>query len=321
MRINQETREHIKYRDLLCLDLEKQDGWRQLPEYPISERVSGLFKGFVMTVYESKAYLFTGRPQLDVFDLVTEEWSTVTTRMKDATTDWPYEGNEANDYTMQLVEGTLYVFGGSHSGSMLGCNVLMALDLSTLQWQHLSGTSKLKADYSCPGPRIYAMSWASSDRLYVMYGMANRTAAQLHRQPEGADLDYPFDDLWSWSIPERTWRRERIRGNPPSPRCESAYVYVSHLDPSSYYTIVTLCRTRSSTKPSFSEDTTLALLQTLEGKGHRRTLIMRTPLYSTTELPFGNKFLLVDSPHIEHKHNSSVIVQLPRCICLAVIPT
>ena len=177
-----------------------------------------------MVVRGTKAYLFTGRPQLDFFDLITEKWGYVMTKMKSGR--WPYEGNSLIDYTMQLADGKLFVFGGSHLGSWVGCNVLMALDLDTHDWQHLSGTSKPQADYSCPGPRIYSASWVVDDRLYIMYGMANRQAAQLHHQLHGADMDYPYDDMWSWSIPQKKWRNERMLGNPPCPRCESACVYV-----------------------------------------------------------------------------------------------
>jgi len=85
-----------------------------------------------MVVHKSKAYLFTGRPQLDFFDLLTEKWGSVMTRTK-SDQSWPYEGYSLVDYTMQLVDGKLFVFGGSHFGSQVGCNVLMTLDLEALE--------------------------------------------------------------------------------------------------------------------------------------------------------------------------------------------
>jgi len=119
------------YRDLFCLDLQKLDVWRELPAYPIPESISGQFIGWTMVVHKSRALLFTGRPQVDFFDLVTENWGSFMTRMKPGES-WPYDGPSLLHYTAQLVDGQLYVFGGSHFGSWLGCNVLMKLDLETL---------------------------------------------------------------------------------------------------------------------------------------------------------------------------------------------
>jgi hypothetical protein len=144
-----------------------------------------------------------------------------------------------------------FVFGGSRFGSMLGCNVLMMLDLETKGWQHLSGTSKSQADYSCLGPRVYSTSWMTGDRLFIMYGMANQRAAKLHHQPHGEDMDYPYDDMWSFSIHEKKWRNERLIGNPPCPRCESACIYVCTISPPNSNSTQYL---PNSTKPSYLED-------------------------------------------------------------------
>jgi hypothetical protein len=246
---NQNLAQKYFYRDIFCLDLKKLDEWRELPPYPIPESRSGLFLGWTMVAHNSKAYLFTGRPQLDFFDLVTEKWGSVMTKLKGVQNRWPYEGYYVSDYTMQLVDGNLFVFGGTHVGSQVGCNVLMTLDLSTLEWQHLSGTSKPQADYSCPGPRLRSTSWVVGDRLFIMYGMANRQAALMYNQHHGADIDYPFDDMWSWSIPEKKWRNERLLGNPPCPRCESACVYVCSNSILSRTILIASHRIPNSTKP------------------------------------------------------------------------
>lgn len=222
------------YRDLWCLDLEKLDAWRALPPYPIPESVSGRFVGWSMVVHNDKAYLFTGRPQLDIFDLVAGKWGNLgTTFNADAkrigAQRWPYTNQKLTDYTMQLVDEKLYVFGGCHDGSHLGCNVLMVLDLETLEWQLLSGTPKPKADFACPGPRKHPVSWIDKDgsRMYVMYGEADRPAAQAFgERPYGAQDGYVYGDMWSWGIQDEKWRKERMTGNPPAPRSEVASTYV-----------------------------------------------------------------------------------------------
>ena len=100
------------YRDLFCLDLQMLDEWRQLPPYPVPASTSGMFIGWTMLVHNSKAYLFTGRPQVDILDLVAEKWGSIMTKMKNAQDRWPYGGNSLINYTTQLIDGKLYVIGG-----------------------------------------------------------------------------------------------------------------------------------------------------------------------------------------------------------------
>lgn len=224
---NKDLHERKHYRDFFCLDLSKLDTWRELPPFDMPEHISGLWLSHTMVVHDSKAYLFTGRPQIDIFDLVSETWSCRWTAMELESVPWPYTGMTLMDYNMQVFDGCLYVFGGGHGDCQLGCNVLMKLDLATYKWTHLSGTSLPKVNKDLPGPRIYASSWMAGDRLFIFNGMANRTSAKQHGQPHGEDIDYPYDDMWSWSIPKQMWRRERVMGNAPSARCESACVYAS----------------------------------------------------------------------------------------------
>jgi hypothetical protein len=45
------------------------DRWRELAPYPVPMSMVSLFRGLHMAVHEDKAYLFTGRPSVDYFDL------------------------------------------------------------------------------------------------------------------------------------------------------------------------------------------------------------------------------------------------------------
>jgi hypothetical protein len=186
-----------------------------------------------MAVHEDKAYLFTGRPTVDYFDLNSQKWGTITTYFKRSDGKpgagrWLYPGNDLTDYTMQMVDGHLYIFGGTHNKAAIGCNLLVVLDIATCEWTHLSGTVEPKQDYSCPGPRKWSASWVNreQDTIYIMHGMADRPAAELHRQANAAHDAHGCEDFWSWSIPNRKWRQERINGNPPCIRAEQAYTYV-----------------------------------------------------------------------------------------------
>ncbi|KAF8961955.1 hypothetical protein BDZ97DRAFT_1905393 [Flammula alnicola] len=110
---------------------------------------------------------------------------------------------------MQCVGDRLYVFGGRHDDAELGS-----------QWRRLSGSVlPEKASFLSPGPRVNACSWVGKDKnkIFVMYGDANRMGAQLARQ---AMLGHS----------RGKWTREKIVGNAPSPRTEMAAVYNPILD-------------------------------------------------------------------------------------------
>jgi hypothetical protein len=191
-----------------------------------------------MAVHKDKAYLFTGRATVDYFDLTTRQWGTISTQFKKtsgssptAAGSWLYPGNNLTDYTMQMVDGRMYVFGGAHSRAAIGCNLLVVLDFETCEWTHLSGTVDPKQDYSCPGPRKWPTSWVNKeqDTIHILHGMADRAAAKSYKQVNGASVSHACEDFWSWNIPNGKWKRERINGNPPCARAEQAYTYVKNL--------------------------------------------------------------------------------------------
>ncbi|KAJ7470995.1 hypothetical protein FB451DRAFT_1135262 [Mycena latifolia] len=218
------------YRDFWRIDLTALDEWCQLPAYPVPKSVTGDLVGHSMVVHGDSAYLFTGRLELDVFDLRTLTWSTLPTSFDAA---WPYPKNDIVDYAMQCVDGTIFVFGGSHALAHVGCDLLMALDLATRRWARLSGTAQPRtASYAGPGPRRLVCSWVGKDRntLFVLYGDANRMSARFNGQAHGSVNSYAHEDLWSWDIRARVWERKRLLGNIPSPRSEMGCTYNAALD-------------------------------------------------------------------------------------------
>jgi hypothetical protein len=221
------------YRDFWRLDLNKLDQWQSLPSYPIAESLTGHFLGWSMVAHKDKAYLFTGSPRVDFFDLITGKWGSFTTTFKRddglaGSDPWPYPKKKLRDYTMQMVDGKLYVFGGYHAKAALGSNLFVVLNIESRQWEKLSGTIEPKVDNKCPGPRRYATSWVDEARarIMLMYGEADRQSAKIAGQPNAGYSGYGYDDLWSWNLRERKWRRERFVGNPPCPRSEMSHTYV-----------------------------------------------------------------------------------------------
>ncbi|RDB16756.1 hypothetical protein Hypma_002384 [Hypsizygus marmoreus] len=223
------------FRDIWRLNLETLDAWQPLQPYLTPERYTGVWLQWNMKVYKDKAWLFTGRPQLDYFDLEKQKWGTVmsTYQTTKADTDagvtnnWPYPVWNSQGSTQQVVGNKLYTFGGTHGLTLLGCNMFMELDFDSLKWRRLSGTVHLKSDFTCPGPRNAASSWVDRDqeRIYVIFGECDRTAADRHNEPQGAANGYAYEDFWSWDIKAEKWRMERLEGNIPCPRSEAACAY------------------------------------------------------------------------------------------------
>ena len=229
------------YRDILSLDLSKPtNGWKTLQPYPQPGSRTSAFIGWNMVVCpeQKRAYLFTGRPEVDYFDLTTNTWGSMLTKFvhggqsdtKAGIKNWPYPKAQLTDSTQQIANEKLYVFGGTHGDTNIGCNLFLVLDLKTRQWKRLSGyvMPPKNSDPTCPGPRKTPNSWVdnASDRFYLINGECDRLGASLSGELHGGDCGHPFDDFWSWNIKEGKWRRERMVGNTPCPRSEAACVYV-----------------------------------------------------------------------------------------------
>ncbi|GBE84467.1 hypothetical protein SCP_0604460 [Sparassis crispa] len=148
--------------------------------------------------------------------LVTEKWANVLTEF--AGKSWPYL-NKVTEYCMEIFEDVMYVFGGTDRFAELGNNVLMALNLRTLIWTHLGGTTNTKATNTMPMLRRFASSRVipAQKRLYILYGNIGRQSAYIAHRPYGNLEDYNYEDMWSYDIPGKSWRRGRIRGNFPAP--------------------------------------------------------------------------------------------------------
>ncbi|TEB27443.1 hypothetical protein FA13DRAFT_1816373 [Coprinellus micaceus] len=235
------------YKDFWCLDLKGEEGreWRKLPDYPVPVDAA-LSRAMVVHREEKRAYLITGSPRVDYFDLVTERWGHIMTSFQateedkrcGVTGNWPFRGNDLQDAVVVINKGKIYTFGGLHWETYIGCNLFTELDLSTKKWRRLSGhvMSPPEADYAIPGPKASACGWVGpcKDRIYVFLGCAVRDGPlnKKGRKPElhQAEMAYPYRDFWSYSISEDKWRRERISGNPPLSRTERGCTFNEKLN-------------------------------------------------------------------------------------------
>ncbi|KAL7275702.1 hypothetical protein RUND412_001344 [Rhizina undulata] len=227
-----------RIRDVWVLSLTNEDvenrKWRRLQDIP-SRALGGPHElstaGLVMKVFDSKAWLFFGSRTLWVFDLVTETWNkkqTTFTTLNGKNKQWPYVGDHLSDYAMEIWKGKMYVFGGQDGRMQLGCNLFMALDLEKLSWEHLSGTSEAKATHDVPMLRVHPEAWVlpEEETLFIMYGNANRMGEGLGSSGQhGAECDYTYEDIWAYSFETKKWRREKTRGDYPSPRTEFSAVW------------------------------------------------------------------------------------------------
>ncbi|KAK7455303.1 hypothetical protein VKT23_011176 [Stygiomarasmius scandens] len=109
-------------------------------------------------------------------------------------------------------------------------NLFLELDLKTKRRRRLSGTLDIpvKANLTCPGPRNSSIAWADKekDRFYVWSSIADRDRRHNRSgNPHIGDESYSCDDFWRWDFKREVWRKERIEGNPSSPRGERGYTY------------------------------------------------------------------------------------------------
>ncbi|KAH9936009.1 hypothetical protein B0H21DRAFT_758865 [Amylocystis lapponica] len=226
-----------EYNDLWCIDLQKLDRWRQLPAYPFGRRIDVI--SWNMVVHNDKAYCLDAMPTLDYFDLASENWVRLRTPVvgpDGRLAPWPYRGCLTPEYAMEVVNGQLFIFAGALSPNrMLGTDLLFVLDFRTMRMTQLAGTTgEPQADYRHPGPRMNIGSWvdARQDKLHFMGGMADRIAALGDgvSDPPPSEKPHAYDDIWSWDIRARGWRREKMLGNVPCPRAEHACTYNPGLD-------------------------------------------------------------------------------------------
>ncbi|KAG8986000.1 hypothetical protein FRB90_004286, partial [Tulasnella sp. 427] len=198
------------------LDLHDMDGWHPIAGLPA--RTPAIYHQ-PLIVHKDKGYLFQGQETLRVFDFKTETWSEVQTSLR-GNTPWRnfMPKNYLIAYSAHLYEGKIYVFGGREEWGAYGRNVMMSLDLETLQWDVVSGTVEVKGDVKHPGPRGYACSWVVGDRFYVTLGSAKR-------EDQGADADHTYFDLWLFDLTTHAWTSHKMRGNTPCLRTQAAYSY------------------------------------------------------------------------------------------------
>lgn len=135
------------------------------------------------------------------------------------------------DHCVTVLDDKLYVFGGDDLNAVVGTNLFMVLDLHSLNWTHLGGTSDVAPIVRYPGLRRIASMWAVpvQKRLYLLYGHAARSKALKQGLPHGVGNDWTLDDMWSYDIVASKWTRERLRGNFPCPRTEMACAYNAEL--------------------------------------------------------------------------------------------
>ncbi|KAG8952144.1 hypothetical protein FRC04_005144 [Tulasnella sp. 424] len=199
-------------------------GWRKVPHPKLELRYTrGSFR---LALHMDKAYLFVGQPGVLVFDLQTETWSTIRTTMRGGT-PWAkaFPGHMLESYACGVSGSTIYYFGGSDGDNRLGRNTLVALDLTTRQWEVVSGKVELNDDPTLPGLRELPALWIDGGKVWVTLGNANRQAEWLRSGPEAAQNDHTYQDLWSYDLKTKVWVNERYSGNSPCMRTEVAYTF------------------------------------------------------------------------------------------------
>lgn len=221
---------YAQHRDCWVINLrDLEKGWKKLPEAPWPKGLI-LPSDYRAAIHAAskRAYILLGTEELLTFNLVTEKWEKSTrTKLKSATLKWKdvFTGQMC-DYCFDAIGDTLVVFGGADSATKLGRNRFLSLDMKTKTWDVLSGSPDADPDNTIPGPREQAACWTIGRKVYIGYGNANRARAQMQDHPEGDPCDHNYCDLWSYDLDKKgKWVQEKLKGNFPCPRTETAYTY------------------------------------------------------------------------------------------------
>ncbi|KAG8962393.1 hypothetical protein FRC00_009686 [Tulasnella sp. 408] len=189
-----------------------KQGWRKVPHPKVElARDTDTHR---LALQGDKAYFFVGQPDVHVFNLQTVTWSTMRTTMRRGTS-WArvFPGNRFEAYACAVYGNTIYYFGGVDGSNRLGRNAVVALALTTLQWEVASGKVEANNDPTLPGIREYPVMWADQGKLWVAFGNANRQAEWYHRTGEQtlnkeAPINRTYRDLWSYDLKKKQWLDE-----------------------------------------------------------------------------------------------------------------
>ena len=216
------------FADFWRVNLRTTDGWQQLPMFNCKSKFKDLTeRGFAIRGH--LAFFFEGSLDLQVFNLEQLRWFKISTTFQpDQLMQSWFRDSKLGKFNIHYLNDRIYVFGGQSSQSILGCDLLLELDLVTRQWHRISGSyPSPKASFASPGPRVSACSWVNPDKskIFIMNGHADLLSAGTFGQRTPSE-NHMYDDIWSWDIAERRWTKEKSYGNRPAPRSEMAAVYV-----------------------------------------------------------------------------------------------
>jgi len=213
--------------DFWRVNLRTTDGWQQLPMFDRTSNLDLTECGFAIRGH--LAFFFEGSLDLQVFNLEKSRWFKLSTTFQpDQCMKYWFPNSRLRKFAIQCVNGRIYVFGGKNMESLLGCDLLLELDLVTRQWRRISGSyPSPKASFAGPGPRVGACSWVNPDKskIFIMNGHADLLQAGAMGQYVPSE-NHMYDDIWSWDLAEKRWTKEKSHGNRPAPRSEMAAIYV-----------------------------------------------------------------------------------------------
>ncbi|KAJ7767006.1 hypothetical protein DFH07DRAFT_769680 [Mycena maculata] len=113
----------------------------------------------------------------------------------------------------------LYVFGGQHNATRMGCNLFVELNLST---RKMASAQRDHPHHKAQGffvsmpakERTILGDFRSHPRLPDLPDLY-REAAHFNNEPHGSELEAIRNtDFWSWSMKDEVWRQEGMSSNP-----------------------------------------------------------------------------------------------------------